>query len=198
MNNKVISRMWLGLKSGWDLPILPEHISKLDSNIYIRVFKFIGTISMFIIVSGIGFQFNPILFYIFIILSMSYIFYRFVLIFYIIKQWFCNLFQGKWIVRNSPLDHLATILRLSSNSFKTAVNVTVGAGFTYALCHELDDILVKEGNEPYFVPGIKSTIVKVGLEEKLKNFLNSIGIKELKDRSNYSNVHETFRNLNIK
>ena len=36
---------------------------------------------------------------------------------------------------------------------------------------------VKEGKEPYFVPGIKRELTKYGLTEKLKNLVDRIGIK---------------------
>ena len=39
-NNKTFSqRIWFGIKSGWDMPILPDHIIKLErENIYIKIY----------------------------------------------------------------------------------------------------------------------------------------------------------------
>lgn len=50
------------------------------------------------------------------------------------------------------MDFLGTIFKTISNSLKAGVNVTVDTGFTYALAHDDDDILVKDGKEAYFEP----------------------------------------------
>ena len=65
-NNKTLrKRIWSGIKDGWNIPTLPEHISKLDNNLFVKIFKFIGGLSVFIIVSGIGSQLNRIFFLIY-------------------------------------------------------------------------------------------------------------------------------------
>lgn len=54
----------------------------------------------------------------------------------------------------------------------------VGTGFAYALSHKLDNILVKEGKEPYFVPGIKRHLNNYGLNETIKQMSDRLGIKD--------------------
>ena len=80
--------MWYGIKTGWQLPILPYHLIKIESNIYIRLFKFIGNIFMFLVMSHISFQFNTLVFYMIYIISLLFIIYK---IINAIKQWFNNL-----------------------------------------------------------------------------------------------------------
>ena len=75
--------------------------------------------------------------------------------------------ERKYIVRNSPVDISATMFRGTIHTLKTAVNFTIGTGLTFGLCHELDQILVDEGMEPYFVPKIKSAIASAGLDDAL-------------------------------
>ena len=58
-----------------------------------------------------------------------------------------------------------TILKFLANTAKSTVNFGVGTGVAYCLCYELDEILPQEGKEPYFVPGIRNTIRKIGAEE---------------------------------
>ena len=58
------SRIFYNIKAGWNIPVLPEHITRLDNNFYTRIFKIIGGISVFIIISGIGSNFKKIYFYI--------------------------------------------------------------------------------------------------------------------------------------
>ena len=62
--------------------------------------------------------------------------------FYAIKHWIYNLRSGNFIVRNSPLDIVGSLLRGSIASLKTSLKFTVGTGATFALCYELDEILI--------------------------------------------------------
>ena len=166
----ISSRIWFGIKSGWELPTLPDHIYKLEQNIYVRLFKLIGVLCMFFSFSGIANDFNHIIFYIILVISLLYILYRLTIIVYSVKQWYHILVTPqarKYMVRNSPVDISATMFRGTIHTLKTAVNFTIGTGLTFGLCHELDQILVDEGIEPYFVPKIKSAIASAGLDDAL-------------------------------
>ena len=163
-------------KIGWSLSKLPAHIEVLENNIYIKLFKLIGGICLFLIVSGISQQFDKLIFYIVFIFSFLYSLYRLILVFYIIKQSIINIYTGKLIVRNSPVNCFNTIFRTLENTAKTTTSFTVGTGITYALSYDLDEILVSEGKEPYFVPGMRGIIKNVGAEEIAKTFLNKLGI----------------------
>jgi ribosomal protein L7/L12 len=64
----------------------------------------------------------------------------------------------------------------------------VGCAFTYALCHELDDILEKEGKEAYFVPKMKIGLERSGISDAAKIFLDKLGIKDtIPDKSSVNN-----------
>lgn len=167
------------LQRGWNMPILLEKIAKFDNNIYIKIFKAIGALSTFYIMSGLGLRSYPIYFYLGIALSLPYVIYRIVLVFFIIKQYISNLKKGKHIVRNSPLDKFQTFFRLTINSLKTISSATVGTGFTVALMYELDDILVEEGKSKYFIPTIKKTLNDLQFNDSIKNALKRLGIEEL-------------------
>nr|QTG38700.1 hypothetical protein [Ganoderma sp. TQC-2021a] len=179
-NNKknLRSKILYNIKAGWEIPVLPEHITRLDNNFYIRIFKVIGGISVFIIISGIGSKLNKVYFYIIFTISMLFIIYKIVLGFYALKQWIHNLRTGKFIVRNSPLDLIGTILRGGVASIKATAKFTVGTGMTYALCHELDEILESDGKEPFFVPHMREILRKTGIEGPAKSFMTQIGIKD--------------------
>ena len=197
-NNKTLSqRFWFGIKSGWEMPILPDHIIKLDrENIYIKILRIIGPLSFFIIIIGLSKQFNPIIYYINFMVSFIYIIYKYIIAFYAVKQWFHYLRTGKFIVRNSPLDMFTTMIRGSLYGLKSVGKVSIGTGMTYALCHELDDILEKDGKAPYFLPKIRSTIQQVGLENSINAFLTSIGITDMAKPESVTSFHEKFRALN--
>lgn len=173
-----LDRVKAGFKAGWAIEVLPQNISNLDNNLYTRIFKGIGGICMFIVVSGIASKLNSIYFYIAAVLSLLYIIYKLVITFYAIKQWFYNLRAGNFLHRNSPLDMTATLIRVATASLKSATKFTAGTGFTYALCYELDEILEKEGKQPYFVPGMRRVVASTGMEDHAKAFLNRLGIKD--------------------
>ena len=86
-NKNLKSKIWSAIKFTWNLDSVPPHISKLDNNIYIKIFKFIGGICMFVIISGLGLKLERILFYIIFFISILYILYRLIYTFYIIKQY---------------------------------------------------------------------------------------------------------------
>ena len=195
--NSLRNKIWYGIKSGWDLPTLPDHIIKLNKRIPLRLLRFIGPVSMFTIVSGIGRQFNnSFIYYTIVVISLLYIFYKYLIIYYTIKQWFHHLFNGDFIVRNSPMEILGTILRGSASSLKTAGSFTIGTGITYALCHELDDILESEGKERYFVPTMNKGLKQIGLYSVAGTFLTKIGIKNAAPVEYIQTYHEYIKNMN--
>lgn len=196
-NNKTIfQRFKYSIKSGWEMPILPNHIIELDKNIYIRMLKITGPLTIFISISGLSIQLNNIIFYINFMISLLYIFYKYIIAYYAVKQWFHSLLTGKFIVRNSPIDIFSTMIRCSIAGIKSVGKVSIGTGMTYALCHELDDLLVKDGKAPYFVPRIRTTIQQVGLENSINAFLTSIGITDMAKPESVTSFHDKFRALN--
>ena len=66
---------------------------------------------MFISFSGIANNFNYIIFYIILVISLLYILYRLTIILYSVKQWFHNLVTGKYLVRNTPTYIAATMFK---------------------------------------------------------------------------------------
>ena len=86
-NNKTLySRIIFGIKSGWNLPILPDHIIRLNQNIYVKLLRFLGPLSVFIMISGFCKQFDDIIYYTIFVISLVYILYRYMIAFYAIKQ----------------------------------------------------------------------------------------------------------------
>ncbi len=133
MEKRILKRIWSGLKAGFKLPILPEHINKFNLNIYVRIFKFIGNITLFLILGGFINNVNYYGFYSIIFLSLIYILYRLILVFYIIKQLIYNIRNGKLIVKNSPTDYISTISKYCGNVIKSIAGVSISSGFTYSM-----------------------------------------------------------------
>ena len=177
-NKSLINIATSELKIGWYLSKLPDFIEVLESKMYIKLLKLVGGISLFLIVSGAYHQFHKLINYYIFTFSFVYLMYRLMIVFFMIKQFLVNIYTGKLIVRNSPVNVFNTIFRCVGSAAKTTINFTVGTGVAYCLCYELDEILVQEGKEAYFVPGMKQVIRNMGAEELAKNFLNKAGIRD--------------------
>jgi hypothetical protein len=177
-NKFLINRAINEFKMGWSLTKLPEQLEKLENNKYVKIFKIIGGLCIFLIVSGISRQFKKLTFYIILTFSFLYSVYRLILVLYIIKSFIINVYSGKLLVRNSPLNSFNTIFRLLGTVSKSTINFTVGTGISYCLCYELDEILMSEGKEAYFVPGMRNIVNKIGAEQLAKDFLSRAGIKD--------------------
>lgn len=52
MNKRtLIQRAMIGFKKGWTTPSLPDHINKLHNNVFIRMFRVAGGISVILILT---------------------------------------------------------------------------------------------------------------------------------------------------
>jgi hypothetical protein len=114
---------------------------------------------------------------------------------YKIKQFIVNVYTGKFIALHSPVNSLNSIFSVITTAAKSKAGFTIGTGVTFAFCYELDEILVYEGKEPYFVPGMKTVLRKSGSEELAKQFLNRLGITDRVDVNNVKSVTEVLARM---
>lgn len=133
--------------------------------------------------NGLAKQFHLLIIYYIYIYSLLFILYRLYLSICRIYKFVLAVFSGKLIARNSPINNLNSIFHSITAVVRSSASITLGTGITFALCHELDEILVSEGKEPYFVPGMKDVIKKTGMENQVKNTLNRFGFKDSKPNS---------------
>ena len=127
-----------------------------------------GATSLFLIVSGIAQKFNKWMFYFIFIFSFLYSIYKLIIVCYYLIKFIINVYTSKLIVRNSPVNSFNTIFKVIENASKTTVNFTIGTGIAYCLCYELDEILINDGKEPYFIPGIRTVIQNIRAEDYAK------------------------------
>lgn len=184
------------------MPTYPDHIIILNNNFYIKIFRFIGAISMFLsmFLSKIEYKINFILYQILLVISVLYLIYRLVLVFYAMKQSFHYLISGKFIVKNSCLwqiNHTLTFLKLFGQSAKNTGSYIFGTGLAFSLGYELDEILSSNGYQPYFIPGIKTTLRKAGLDKTVLDIADYIGIKKIESGVNTPSALEKFKNLSL-
>jgi len=108
------------------------------------------------------------MFYFIFIFSFLYSIYKLIIVCYYLIKFIINIYTGKLIICNSPVNSFNTIFRVIGNASKTTANFTIGTGVAYCLCHELDEILINDGKEPYFIPGIRAVIQNIGAEDYAK------------------------------
>ena len=161
----------------------------------IKIFKFLGAICTFLILSDIAKQYDNTLFTVTLTVSFLYLVYRLVLVYYTIKVFINNVLTGKLLVRDTPIDYLAIALKIAVNASKNTVSFTVGVGVTYGLFYELDEILLLEGKEAYFAYGYKSVLLKAGIYYAAKSFLDKIGIKDRVSPQNVESITKSLRDL---
>jgi hypothetical protein len=163
------------IKKEYKSSIYPPHIERFDKKIFIL--KMFGNISIILTVTD-RFAMDPSLYNFLIYYSIVYCIYRIILTYYATVEFYKFIKNKEFIVRNSPLDHIGTMFRLFTRAFKDTTTATIGTGSTYILLNELDNVLIKEGKEPYFIPKIKEATQKLGIDKHIANALDHIGIKD--------------------
>jgi len=76
---------------------------------------------------------------------------------------------------------------MSINTLRAVGGATVGTGITFALCHEFDDLLEKEGKNKYIIPHLKAELSKYGLDLKIKLMADKLGITDKTDINSVEN-----------
>jgi Cytochrome b(C-terminal)/b6/petD len=76
-----------GVKSGLSIPVVPKCISDFDNNIYVKIFKLLGSLSTLIIISQKGILLNAYIYNMIFIFSILFIFYKIIFALFAFKQW---------------------------------------------------------------------------------------------------------------
>ena len=108
-NKTILSRIWLGLKLSWSLPSLPVSVNQFHNYPIVRILRVIGGISIILFLSSPNWIGDSYLYWIIFVFAMLQFLYiiciSFIKIGYIVYLWK----NKKLEVRNSPLDHLASL-----------------------------------------------------------------------------------------
>ena len=114
MKKTISQRLLIGFKKGWSTPTLPVHIIALQKNIFIRLLRVLGGISIITLIThrleilGDGILYLICL-YICILFSLMFNLYLFYINYHRIKYMYKVWKSDELNVRNSPLDHLASL-----------------------------------------------------------------------------------------
>lgn len=186
MKKSISSRIWTGIKLGWNTPILPEKVLNLHSHPFVRVFRVIGGISIITVLSN-----KHLLLFLpfkYIVLFLALLHFIYIFCINVIKLWygFKVLKSDKLNVRNSPLDHLASATSKLLFCWKFGCQAG-SAGLGLVGTSFMIDSILEAGNHPkVFTPLIgKSVKFAVGgtsadniLSEMNKNLKQMESTKE--------------------
>lgn len=172
-NNKTtLNRIWLGLKLAWKLPSLPISIDKFHNNPVIRIFRVVGGISIVLFLSSPPIIGKSYLYW--IIFSIAMVHFIYIVVISLIKiGYIIYLWKNKKLeVRNSPIDHVAS-LTLKLASCVKGICVAGGAGATIlGLGFGADKLLEEAGHAPIFkkMVGNKvgSILTRLGIEANIE------------------------------
>ena len=85
------------------IQVLPDHILKFDNNIFVRIFKLLGTLSAYIVITDLTDRLSS-KFYFFVVIAFLYGVYKIIISIYAVINFIKMFREGKLFVRNSPID----------------------------------------------------------------------------------------------
>jgi len=144
-------RFIIGLKVGWNAPLLPERVANLHNHPFIRIFRVIGGISIITVLS----KKHLLLFwpFKFIVLFLALLHFIYIFSISIIKLWygFKVLRSDKLDVKNSPFDHFATVTGKLLYCWKSGCQAG-SAGLGLVGTSFMIDSMLETGNHKVFTP----------------------------------------------
>jgi len=162
MNKKnYLSRIWKGVKLGWNTPTLPENILKFQLHPLIRILRVLGGISTILILTKKSLLFPSFFLYIFLFLSFLFFIYHTYISYYRIIHMYKTLKSDKLDVRNSPIDKLSTIAVKVIWCIKGSCDQLPNLGLGLSIGAVTDQILENSGREPIFMPFLGSVLNKM-------------------------------------
>lgn len=109
-NNKTLLQcLFIGLKVGWNTPLLPKYMINIHNHSFTRIFRVIGGISIITVLSK-----NYLLLYTplkFVVLLLAFLHFIYITVISMIKliHGFKVLKSDKLNIKNSPMDHFASL-----------------------------------------------------------------------------------------
>ena len=150
-----------GVKVAWNLPSLPVSVNSFHNYPLVRIFRVIGGISIILFLSSPNWIGDSYLYWIIFTLAMLH--FTYILIISIIKIcYIVYLWKNKKLeVRNSPLDHIASLTVKLAACLKGAC-VTGGASATVlGLGFGADKLLEEAGYAPFFKKAVGGQLGKI-------------------------------------
>ena len=177
----VIKSLVKGIKKGWVTSTLPEYITKFHNKAIVRLFRFLGGLSVIITLGKVNFSFNVPIYIFYISFFITILFFVYMLginiirLIHIIKI----LRSDELDVRNSPLDRIAS---LTARILLCGKGICVGGavgGSVVGAGLALDSSLINTGNEPIFSPQFVGLLKKILPEGVIKSTSSNSSITSI-------------------
>ena len=108
-NKTILSRIWVGVKLGWNTPNLPPKVIEFQAHPLIRIFRVLGGVSTVLILTKKSLIFPAFFLYIFFLLSLAFFIYHTIISYFRMTYMYKTIQSDKLDVKNSPVDKLGTI-----------------------------------------------------------------------------------------
>ena len=194
MKKTKYQRIINGIKLGWNIPLLPPKVISFHNYPLVRVFRVIGGLSVLtVLLKKHLLLFLPLQYLILLLASVQIIY---IVIISIIKVFYgiSKFWTDELNVRNSPLDHLASLSVKILYCWKIGCQVgSTGIGLAGASVIT-DTVLEAGGQEKIFTPLIGKGVKFIIGGKPADNLFVNIE-KNVKDIENSKNVLNNIKNL---
>jgi hypothetical protein len=160
----IFQRFFKGAKKGLLTPTLPDHIIALQKNVFIRLLRVIGGISIILILThrleylGSGILYLIAL-CICIFFSQLFSFYLIYVNYYRIKNMYKVFKSDDLDVRNSPFDRFASLSARLLWCVKGFCETAAPVGVAYGAMAGFDELRKLKGHEPIFLSFIAKILI---------------------------------------
>ena len=99
-NNNIFKRLFKAVKRAYSIPTLPDNILKIQSYPIIRILRFLGGLSMLVLLSKSYLNYHSYFIYFFYFFALIFTIYHFIITFYRIKHMVSVFKSDKFDIRN--------------------------------------------------------------------------------------------------
>lgn len=160
--SKIIKRFFIGVKRGFTTPTVPIHIIKLQKNVFIRILRVLGGISIILILTKRLEMFGSYSFpalCVCLVISFMFSLYLIYITGHRIIHIYKNVNSKDLDIRNSPYDKFATYAARLIWCGKGLCEVAAPIGVTYGAMAGIDELRKLRGLEPIFLPFVANILL---------------------------------------
>jgi hypothetical protein len=200
MKNLNKNSILLGIKKGYNTPILPEKLNKFYNLLIIRVSRVIGGICLLIILLEKFNLFPEYFQYLIFFIGLTHLLS--IIIIFLIKIFFgiykLIYHSNEFEVRNSPLNQLATQIGKILYCVKKGCAITGGGAAVIAAGTSFDSVLEAAGRDKIFIPMLGEGYKHIFGENLKSKFESETTIPNADDKDRVDKAIKSYLKLNDK
>lgn len=169
INKKTIfSRIVVGIHKGYNTPTLPQYVLDYQNTIFVRIFRVLGGISIFALVSSFRYHISYPTFLMYTLFFIVFLFWIYTMIIFFIRinHILKLLKSNKLDVVNSPFDRLATEAARAFLCFKGLCESAWPIGATMTFMVTIDAMLINSNRPAFFSPRLLSILPEPKLSDE--------------------------------